>query len=100
MRQAAVIFVLAACVMAGRMSTWVIPEMPSWDQPVSAQGAVQPSEAKRPAPTGTLTPRKVNPARPWGWMVRELMIKPDRKLFNKAKAKMLAGQREFGLTMS
>ena len=38
MRQAGVIFVLAACVMAGRFSTWVIPEMPGWDQPVNAQG--------------------------------------------------------------
>jgi len=100
MRKAGVIFVLAACVMAGRLSTWLIPEMPGWDQPVNAQGTAQIPEAKRPAPTGTLTPRPVNPARPWGWMVRELMIKPDRKLHNKSKAKMLAGQREFGLTMS
>jgi 4-hydroxy-2-oxoheptanedioate aldolase len=100
-RQAAIIFVLAACVMAGRFSTILVPELPGWDQPVSAQAtAAQIPEAKRPAPTGTLTPRKVNPARPWGWMVRELMIKPDRKLLNKSKAKMLAGQREYGLTMS
>ena len=100
MRKAGVIFVLAACVMAGRFSAWLIPEMPGWEQPANAQGTAQIPEAKRPAPTGTLTPRPVNSARPWGWMVRELMIKPDRKLHNKSKAKMLAGQREFGLTMS
>ena len=38
--------------------------------------------------------------RPWSWAVRGFMDDPDRKLYNKAKAKLLRGEQVFSHTQS
>lgn len=38
--------------------------------------------------------------RPWGWATRAFMTNPDRPLYNKAKAKLLAGEQVFSHTIS
>ena len=99
MKQAVTILILAACVMAGRFSTHVYPEFPGFGERVEAQASQQLPEEKRPAPKGTLTPKPIDAARPWGWMVRAIMDNPNRKLYNKAKAKMLSGGHSYGFSM-
>lgn len=42
----------------------------------------------------------VDPGRPWGWAVRDYMEKPDRPLYNTAKAKLLRGEQVFSHTIS
>ena len=49
---------------------------------------------------GTVEPIPVEPGRPWGWAVRGFMDDPDRKLYNKAKAKLLRGEQVFSHTQS
>ena len=49
---------------------------------------------------GNLEPIPVDPGRPWGWAVRAFMDDPNRKLYNKAKAKLLAGEQVFSHTQS
>jgi 2-keto-3-deoxy-L-rhamnonate aldolase RhmA len=57
-----------------------------------------------PAPfkhaNGTLTPIPLDPGRPWGWATKAFMGNPTRKLYNKAKAKLLSGQQVFSFTQS
>ena len=49
---------------------------------------------------GTLTPGPLDPGRPWGWATRAFMENPNRKLYNKAKAKLLSGAQVFSFTQS
>ena len=49
---------------------------------------------------GTLTPIPIDPERPWGWATKAYMENPHRKLYNKAKAKLLSGQQVFSFTQS
>lgn len=49
---------------------------------------------------GTLTPMPLDPGRPWGWATKAFMENPSRKLYNKAKAKLLSGQQVFSFTQS
>ena len=49
---------------------------------------------------GTLTPDPIDPGRPWGWATKAQMENPNRKLYNKAKAKLLSGQQVFSFTQS
>lgn len=51
-------------------------------------------------PQGTLTPMPLDPGRPWGWATRAFMENPNRKLYNKAKAKLLSGRQVFSFTQS
>jgi 2-keto-3-deoxy-L-rhamnonate aldolase RhmA len=51
-------------------------------------------------PQGTLTPIPLDPGRPWGWATKAFMTDPNRKLYNKAKAKLLSGQQVFSFTQS
>lgn len=50
--------------------------------------------------TGTVQPVPIEPGRPWGWAVQAYMEKPDRQLFNRAKAKLLSGEQVFSHTVS
>ena len=45
-------------------------------------------------------PWPVDPARPWGWAVKAYMNNPNQPLYNKAKAKLLAGEQVFSHTIS
>jgi 2-keto-3-deoxy-L-rhamnonate aldolase RhmA len=49
---------------------------------------------------GTIDPTPIDPARPWGWATKMSMENPNRKLYNKAKAKLLSGQQVFSFTQS
>jgi 2-keto-3-deoxy-L-rhamnonate aldolase RhmA len=49
---------------------------------------------------GTIDPIPIDPARPWGWATKMSMENPNRKLYNKAKAKLLSGQQVFSFTQS
>jgi 2-keto-3-deoxy-L-rhamnonate aldolase RhmA len=49
---------------------------------------------------GTLTPMALDPGRPWGWATKAYMENPNRKLYNKAKAKLLSGAQVFSFTQS
>jgi 2-keto-3-deoxy-L-rhamnonate aldolase RhmA len=49
---------------------------------------------------GTLAPIPLDAGRPWGWATRAYMENPARKLYNTAKAKLLAGQQVFSFTQS
>jgi 2-keto-3-deoxy-L-rhamnonate aldolase RhmA len=42
----------------------------------------------------------LDPGRPWGWATKAFMENPNRKLYNKAKAKLLSGQQVFSHTQS
>ena len=55
-------------------------------------------QAQRPA--GTLTPKPLDPGRPWGWAVRAFMENPQQKLYNTAKQKLLDGKQVFSHTIS
>ena len=52
------------------------------------------------ARNGTLTPMALDPGRPWGWATKAYMENPNRKLYNKAKAKLLSGEQVFSFTQS
>ena len=54
----------------------------------------------RAQPNGTLTPKPLDPGRPWGWAVKAFMDDPNRKLYNTAKAKLLSGQQVYGHSIS
>jgi 2-keto-3-deoxy-L-rhamnonate aldolase RhmA len=49
---------------------------------------------------GTLTPMPLDPGRPWGWATKAFMTNPNRKLYNKAKTKLLSGAQVFSFTQS
>jgi 2-keto-3-deoxy-L-rhamnonate aldolase RhmA len=49
---------------------------------------------------GTLTPMALDAGRPWGWATKAYMENPNRKLYNKAKAKLLSGAQVFSFTQS
>ena len=51
-------------------------------------------------PNGTLTPKPLDPGRPWGWAVKAFMDDPNRKLYNTAKAKLLSGKQVYGHSIS
>jgi 2-keto-3-deoxy-L-rhamnonate aldolase RhmA len=51
-------------------------------------------------PAGTLTPKPIDPGRPWGWAVRAFMENPDRPLYNTVKQKLLDGKQVFSHTIS
>ena len=51
-------------------------------------------------PNGTLTPKPLDPGRPWGWAVKAFMDDPNRKLYNTAKAKLLSGKQIYGHSIS
>jgi len=57
-------------------------------------GAAQPVQHAN----GTLTPMALDPGRPWGWATKAYMENPNRKLYNKAKAKLLSGAQVFSFT--
>ena len=42
----------------------------------------------------------IDAGRPWGWATRAFMTNPDQPLYNKAKAKLLAGEQVFSHTIS
>jgi 2-keto-3-deoxy-L-rhamnonate aldolase RhmA len=42
----------------------------------------------------------LDPGRPWGWATKAYMENPSRKLYNKAKTKLLSGQQVFSFTQS
>lgn len=50
--------------------------------------------------TGEVQPVPIHEGRPWGWAVKDYMDNPDRKLFNTAKAKLLAGEQIFSHSIS
>jgi 2-keto-3-deoxy-L-rhamnonate aldolase RhmA len=50
--------------------------------------------------TGQVLPNVVEAGRPWGWAVRAYMENPNQQLYNKAKAKLLAGEQVFSHTIS
>lgn len=50
--------------------------------------------------TGAVTLEPMDPGRPWGWAVRDFMEDPNRRLYNTAKQKLLAGQQVFSHTIS
>jgi 2-keto-3-deoxy-L-rhamnonate aldolase RhmA len=50
--------------------------------------------------TGAVQPVPIHEGRPWGWAVRDFMEKPDRELFNTAKAKLLRGEQIFSHSIS
>jgi 2-keto-3-deoxy-L-rhamnonate aldolase RhmA len=50
--------------------------------------------------TGNVQPVPIHEGRPWGWAVRDYMDNPDRKLYNTAKAKLLAGEQIFSHSIS
>ncbi len=79
-------FVVALALALGAAVAW----------PRAAQGPATPVKH----PNGTLTPIPVDPARPWGWAVKTFMDNPNRKLYNTAKAKLLAGEQVFSHTQS
>lgn len=63
------------------------------------QAQAQAARVAAPAmPTSEILP--VDPSRPWGWAVREFMENPDQPLYNRAKAKLLAGEQVFSHTIS
>src|SRR5215210_7637060 len=49
---------------------------------------------------GTLTPIALDAGRPWGWATKAYMENPNRKLYNKAKTKLLSGEQVFSFTQS
>lgn len=55
-----------------------------------------PAAAAKQQPNGTLTPKPLDPGRPWGWAVKAFMDDPNRKLYNTAKAKLLSGKQIYG----
>jgi 2-keto-3-deoxy-L-rhamnonate aldolase RhmA len=65
--------------------------------PAAQQAAQAPSWSSG---TGAVKITPVDPARPWGWATRDFMENPSRKLYNKAKAKLLSGQQVFSFTQS
>jgi 2-keto-3-deoxy-L-rhamnonate aldolase RhmA len=73
----------------------------AWPQAEQAAGGRQ-GGAATPVKhaNGTLTPMPLDPGRPWGWATKAFMQNPNRKLYNKAKAKLLSGQQVFSHTQS
>jgi 2-keto-3-deoxy-L-rhamnonate aldolase RhmA len=59
-----------------------------------------PAAAAKQQPNGTLTPKPLDPGRPWGWAVKAFMDDPNRKLYNTAKAKLLSGKQIYGHSIS
>lgn len=63
--------------------------------------AAQNTPARTAAPAMPATEAvPVDPARPWGWATRAFMTNPDQPLYNRAKAKLLAGEQIFSHTIS
>ena len=81
----------AALVCAFVVAVMLVSALPQAQEPAAV--AVDFSE-------GTIEPTPVDPGRPWGWAVRAFMDDPDRKLYNKAKAKLLRGEQVFSHTQS
>lgn len=50
--------------------------------------------------TGAVQPVPLHEGRPWAWAVKDYMDKPGRKLYNTAKAKLLAGEQIFSHSIS
>jgi hypothetical protein len=63
-------------------------------QEASAQGG------QATAASDNVVVQPTDPGRPWGWAVRAYMENPDQQLYNRAKAKLLAGQQVFSHTIS
>ncbi len=68
--------------------------------PHAQRGGAGAAAAPVKHPNGTLTPLPLDPGRPWGWATKAFMENPNRKLYNKAKAKLLAGEQVFSHTQS
>jgi len=73
---------------------------------IAIPGSAQAQQAALSVPditgwgSGNVQPVAIDPGRPWGWAVRAYMQNPDRVLFNRAKAKLLAGEQVFSHTVS
>jgi 2-keto-3-deoxy-L-rhamnonate aldolase RhmA len=101
------VFAGAMLVALALAAAW--PSAQQTSQPATAQPG-QPARGARAGgggaaapfkhPQGTLTPMPVDPGRPWGWATRAYMEDPNRKLYNKAKAKLLSGKQVFSFTQS
>ena len=78
-----------ACVAAV-----ALPLMTTWPQ------AQEPAAVAVDSAAGTIELVPIDPGRPWGWAVRAFMDDPDRRLYNKAKAKLLRGEQVFSHTQS
>jgi len=72
----------------------------AWSQPPQARGGPQGAAQRMQHAKGTLTPKPLDPGRPWGWAVKAFMENPSQKLFNTAKQKLLDGRQVFGHTIS
>ncbi len=102
MKRAIFLVALALAVMVS--AGWPHAQAPAGGQGGRGGGRGGGGGAAAPAPVqhanGTLTPMALDPGRPWGWATKAYMENPNRKLYNKAKAKLLSGQQVFSFTQS
>lgn len=63
-----------------------------------AAAGVQHAHAQPASVASEILP--IDSGRPWGWAVRAFMTNPDQPLYNRAKAKLLAGEQVFSHTIS
>jgi 2-keto-3-deoxy-L-rhamnonate aldolase RhmA len=101
-------FSIGWCLMLSVVLAW-----PEQRARATVEGATQGQAAGRGAPTqgqpagrgmqhpkGALTPKPLDPGRPWGWAVKAYMENPNQKLYNTAKQKLLDGKQVFSHTIS
>lgn len=86
------LFPVALAVALGLVCFW--PNHPSAQQGGDSpqQRYVRGLKVPGGTPKGTLKPMPIDPARPWGWMVKASLEHPDQKLYNRAKARLLEGK--------
>jgi 2-keto-3-deoxy-L-rhamnonate aldolase RhmA len=88
------------CVMCGVLVVaWPEAQAPQAGQQGGGRGGGGGRGAVQHA-RGTLTPKPLDPGRPWGWAVKAFMENPNQKLYNTAKQKLLDGKQIFSHTIS
>src|SRR5688572_22211809 len=88
-----------ACLMIGLVVAWPQAQAPQGGQGAGRGGGGGGRGAAQ-HPNGTLTPKPLDPGRPWGWAVKAFMENPNQKLYNSAKQKLLDGRQIFSHTIS
>jgi 2-keto-3-deoxy-L-rhamnonate aldolase RhmA len=87
------------CLALGLAVAW--PQQPHAQSPKPEQQAFPQREQQHfvrglrvpdGQPKGTLVPTPIDPARPWGWMLKASLEHPDQPLYNRAKARLLEGK--------
>jgi len=68
--------------------------------PGGRAGAAQGAGRGAQQPNGTLTPKPLDPGRPWGWAVKAFMDNPNQKLYNSAKQKLFDGKQVYSHTIT